>query len=50
LTESQKGLTESQKGLTESQKTTDERLNALIDVVERHITGHNHGQQAMGEQ
>ena len=36
--------------LAEAQKTTDERLNALIDVVERHITGHNHGQQARGEQ
>ena len=30
------------KDLAESQKTTDERLNALISVVERHITGPDH--------
>ncbi len=28
--------------LAEAQKTTDERLNALIGVVERHITGPDH--------
>ncbi len=28
--------------LAEAQKTTDERLNALISVVERHITGPDH--------
>jgi septal ring factor EnvC (AmiA/AmiB activator) len=28
--------------LADAQKTTDERLNALISVVERHITGPDH--------
>jgi hypothetical protein len=28
--------------LAEAQKSTDERLNALISVVERHITGPDH--------
>jgi hypothetical protein len=36
--------------LTEAQKRTDERLNALIDVVEGHITGHKHGPQTEGKQ
>ena len=33
------------KELAESQKTTDDRLNALIDVVERHIAGPDHATQ-----
>jgi hypothetical protein len=37
-----KELAESQKELAASQKTTDDRLNALIYVVERHITGPDH--------
>jgi len=28
--------------LTEAQKTTDERLNALISIMERHISGPDH--------
>jgi hypothetical protein len=32
--------------LAEAQKSADERLSALINVVEGHITGHNHGAQA----
>lgn len=30
------------KELAEAQKATDERLRALINVVERHITGPDH--------
>ncbi len=33
---------ERMKELVAAQKTTDERLNALISVVERHITGPDH--------
>ena len=36
--------------LTDAQKTTGERLNALIDVFERHITGHSHGARTEGKQ
>jgi type II secretory pathway component PulM len=32
--------------LTSAQKRTDERLNALISVVERHITGPDHPARA----
>jgi hypothetical protein len=34
LAESQKGLAESQKELSEAQKHTDERMNALIAIVD----------------
>jgi|SRR5579859_348358 len=36
-------LTEAQKVTDGRFKLTDERLNALINVVERHITGPDHG-------
>jgi len=32
--------------LVEAQKSTDERLNALINVVDRHITGPDHRPEA----
>ena len=35
LTKAHKDLTEAQKDLTEAQKTTDEKLNILIDTVDR---------------
>lgn len=31
--------------LAEAQKATGERLNALINIVERHITGPDHGRK-----
>jgi hypothetical protein len=31
------------KDLARAQKGTDQRLNVLIDVVEKHISGHDHG-------
>ncbi len=37
----QKELSESQKVLVEAQRRTDERLNILIDTVERYIQGRN---------
>lgn len=37
----QKELAESQKGLIGAQKDTDERLNVLINTVERYIEGRN---------
>lgn len=40
----QKELAESQKGLIEAQKHTDERLNALINTVERYISEGRNGQ------
>lgn len=40
LAEQQKELTEQQKELTEQQKNTDQRLNALMTVVEKHISDH----------
>jgi len=41
--EATKELREVTKGLGEAGKATDERLNVLINVVERHISeGHNH--------
>lgn len=50
LTDSQATLTASMlriadfiEDLTQAQKRTDERLNALLSVVERHITGPDHG-------
>ena len=43
LRESTRELRESMKELREAGKATDERLNVLINVVERHISdGHNH--------
>lgn len=41
LSESQKQLTASHLVLVETQKRTDERLNILIDTVERYIQGRN---------
>lgn len=43
LLESQKMIAESQKELAESQKHTDERLNALINTVERYISEGRNG-------
>ena len=40
----QRDLVESQKLLAEAQKHTDERLNALINVVERFISERRNGQ------
>jgi chromosome segregation ATPase len=40
-----KELAKSHIELSESQKATDERLNALIGIVERHITGPGHSAQ-----
>ena len=37
----QKELTESHRQLAEAQKRTDERLNILIDTVDRYIHGRN---------
>jgi prefoldin subunit 5 len=34
------------EGLAKAQKATDERLNVLINVVEKHITGPDHGRRA----
>jgi prefoldin subunit 5 len=31
------------KELARSQKSTDQRLTVLIDVIEKHISGHDHG-------
>ena len=31
------------KEMARAQKSTDQRLNVLIDVLERHISGHDHG-------
>ena len=31
------------KEMARAQRSTDQRLNVLIDVVERHISGHDHG-------
>ncbi|SRR5260370_13405680 len=45
VAEAQLRLTESQQSLTEGQQHTDDRLNALIDIVDRHITGHDNGKQ-----
>ena len=46
----QKELTEMQKELAEAQKHTDERLNALVNVVERYISeGRNGKSQGRGE-
>ncbi|MGI9065955.1 MAG: hypothetical protein ACR2HX_06075 [Pyrinomonadaceae bacterium] len=43
LREANKELREATKDLREAGKATDERLNVLINVVERHISeGHNH--------
>jgi chromosome segregation ATPase len=39
LAETQRGLAETQRGLAENQSDTDKRLNALIDTVERYISG-----------
>ena len=39
----QKELAEAQKELTEAQRTTDERLNALINTVERYISEGRNG-------
>ncbi len=33
------------QALSQAQKSTDERLNALISVVEKHITGPDHGRK-----
>jgi DNA repair exonuclease SbcCD ATPase subunit len=42
MAEAQKTTGERLRELADAQKTTDERLNALISVVERHITGPDH--------
>jgi len=42
LAEAQRTTDGRLRDLAEAQKTTDERLNALISVVERHITGPDH--------
>jgi hypothetical protein len=42
LAEAQKTTDGRLRELAEAQKTSDERLNALISVVERHITGPDH--------
>ena len=39
-------LDDRQLGLAEAQATTDDRLNALITVVEKHITGPDHAPRA----
>lgn len=39
-------LADSQKRTDQQLRSTDERLNAVISLVERHITGHNHGSPA----
>jgi GTPase Era involved in 16S rRNA processing len=31
------------KEIARAQKSTDQRLNVLIDVFEKHISGHDHG-------
>jgi len=46
LTASVLRIAELLEGVTEAQKRTDERLNVLVNVVEKHITGHNHGRPA----
>jgi hypothetical protein len=42
LAEAQKSTDGRLKELADAQKTTGERLNALISVVERHVTGPDH--------
>lgn len=42
VADAQLRLTEVQQTLAEGQKHTDDRLNALIDIVDRH-TGHDNG-------
>jgi hypothetical protein len=39
-------VTEIVEDLAESQKSTDDRLNALINIVERHVSGPGHGHPA----
>jgi hypothetical protein len=39
-------VTEIVEDLTESQKSTDDRLNALINIVERHVSGPGDGHPA----
>jgi len=46
LTEAQKATDRTVKELAEIQKTSDERLNVLVNVVERHITGPDHAPRA----
>jgi len=43
LTGSVLRIAELLEDVTEAQRRTDERLNVLINVVEKHVTGHNHG-------
>lgn len=38
-------LTQAQKTTDERLRQTDERLNALINVVEKHVTGPDHGRK-----
>lgn len=45
VAEAQLRLTEAQRSLTEGQQHTDDRLNALIGIVDRHITGHDNGKR-----
>ena len=45
VAEAQLRLTEAQQSLMEGQQHTDNRLNALIEIVDRHITGHDNGKQ-----
>lgn len=45
VAEAQLRLTEAQQSLTEGQQHTDERLNALINIVDRRITGHDNGKR-----
>lgn len=44
----QRELTESNKELREAQKHTDEKLNVLVDVVERFITEKRNGRKRNG--
>jgi len=39
MAETQRNLAETQRGLAENQSDTDERLNALINTVERYVSG-----------
>ncbi len=45
MEESQRRFDERFRVLTDAQKGTDERLNALINMFERHITGPDHGHE-----
>lgn len=50
LAESQKALAQSQKELSEAQAHTDDRLNSLINIVERYISEKRNGEKRNDEQ